>query len=248
MGSTLEKSIQTFLTYTFTFPLILFAILTGFYVLFLYLRYKSSKYSLYQKNFFKLVFNKGLRGEFNIFTTLEKFCDETTFLIPNIYIPKNNDETTEIDMVLVSLAGIFVIESKNYAGSIYGSIDDKNWTQVLPGKKSIFLNPLIQNQVHINALSKFLEIDKSLFKSIIVFSDDCTLNLKGMENFAGILTKKSKLKSIIKNELKKQPVLSFRECNSISAKLSKQAFVSEDIKQKHIETVQQKKNASLNRE
>lgn len=244
MESTLEKSIQTFLTYTFTFPLILFTILTGFYVLFLYLRYKSSNYSLYQKNFFKLVFNKGLRGEFNIFTTLEKFCDETTFLIPNIYIPKNNDETTEIDMVLVSLAGIFVIESKNYAGSIYGSIDDKNWTQVLPGKKSKFLSPLIQNQAHINALSNFLELDKSIFKSIIVFSDNCTLNLKGMENFNGILTKKSSLRDKIKAELDKEPILNFRQCNTIAFKLSKQAFVLETVKSKHIENVQRKKVSS----
>ena len=46
--------------------------------------------------------------------------------------------------------GIFVIESKNYSGWIFGNERDKKWTQVLAnGDKNYFFNPILQNKIHI---------------------------------------------------------------------------------------------------
>ena len=50
----------------------------------------------------------------------------------NLYIPKLNDETTEVDVVLIHPKGFFVIESKNYNGWIFGSEKNRYWTQTLP--------------------------------------------------------------------------------------------------------------------
>ena len=80
--------------------------------------------------------------------------------------------STQIDLVVVSQHGIFVIEVKNFKGWIYGRENDKYWTQVLYSKKSKFYNPLLQNYRHIKALEEFLDVDKSAIHSIVFFVGD----------------------------------------------------------------------------
>ena len=69
----------------------------------------------------------------------------------NIIIPTNNG-TTQIDHIIVSPFGLFVIETKNYKGWIFGSEKQSKWTQSLYGKKYTFQNPLRQNYKHQLAL------------------------------------------------------------------------------------------------
>ena len=49
-------------------------------------------------------------------------------MLQNVYIPKRNGETTEIDLLYITEKGIFVIESKNYSGYIFGSETNRSWT------------------------------------------------------------------------------------------------------------------------
>jgi len=77
--------------------------------------------------------------------------------IKNVTIPTANG-TTQIDHVIVSKYGIFVVETKNIKGWIYGDEKQAQWTQVLYGKKCHFQNPLRQNYRHTKALSEFLGI------------------------------------------------------------------------------------------
>jgi hypothetical protein len=65
--------------------------------------------------------------------------------------------TTQIDHVLVSVYGIFVIETKNMKGWIFGDERSAQWTQSIFGKKSRFQNPLRQNYRHVKALAEFSE-------------------------------------------------------------------------------------------
>ena len=60
----------------------------------------------------------------------------------DVIIPSNNG-TAQIDHILVSPFGIFVIETKNYKGWIYGSESQSNWTQVIYKSKHNFQNPLL---------------------------------------------------------------------------------------------------------
>ena len=57
-------------------------------------------------------------------------------LLQNVYIPKANGGTTEIDILFVSVKGIVVFEVKNYAGYIFGSSDRKEWTVTLYAGKT----------------------------------------------------------------------------------------------------------------
>ena len=79
------------------------------------------------------------------------------------------DGTTQIDHVLLSPYGIFVIETKNYKGWIFGSADQKNWTQTIYKKKHNFQNPLRQNYKHIKAVQNLLNVDLNTIVSVVVF-------------------------------------------------------------------------------
>ena len=75
----------------------------------------------------------------------------------NVYIPKDNGETSEIDVVYITQKGVFVFESKNYSGWIFGDEKSQYWTAMLPNK-----------------LKKYVGEDIPLF-SIIVLSERCEL-------------------------------------------------------------------------
>ena len=77
--------------------------------------------------------------------------------------------TTQIDHVLFSRFGIFVIETKNYNGWIFGGKDQRFWTQVLYGEKHSFQNPLHQNYRHVKALVEYLDVESEKVHSIVFF-------------------------------------------------------------------------------
>jgi restriction system protein len=92
--------------------------------------------------------------------------------INNVTIPTANG-TTQIDHVIVSRYGIFVVETKNIKGWIYGEERQAQWTQVLYGRKYRFQNPLLQNFRHTKALAEFLGIEHSKIHSVLMFWSDC---------------------------------------------------------------------------
>lgn len=83
-------------------------------------------------------------------------------------------KTTQIDHVVVSPFGIFVIETKNHSGIIFGDANGSCWTQVLAGinKRATFTNPIIQNMGHIRALSNMLNIPPNYMAGIVVFANE----------------------------------------------------------------------------
>jgi len=78
--------------------------------------------------------------------------------------------TTEIDHVVVSPYGIFVIESRHLYGWISGSGNDPQWTRTLLRFDRQFQNPIRQNQAHIRALQGLLGVESSKFHSLVVFT------------------------------------------------------------------------------
>lgn len=114
---------------------------------------------------------KGAIGENIICNLINSNIDIYYKIVRNVYI-KNEDKYTEIDIILITSFGIFIIESKNYNGSvIYGKEEDFNWTEFfIRGRKSFRINnPIKQNQYHINFISKYLNKSLDYFKSYIVF-------------------------------------------------------------------------------
>lgn len=98
----------------------------------------------------------------------------TEFMLGAQYL--RGSEITQIDCLAVGTQGIFVFESKDYAGYIYGRGTDRYWTQVAQygQAKYRFYNPVRQNQTHILALEQILG-QKCPIYSVIAFGSDATL-------------------------------------------------------------------------
>jgi hypothetical protein len=129
---------------------------------------------------------KGVLGEWQVNLLIKFFLDKNDYhLIKNVTLP-TEDGTTQIDHIIVSKYGIFVIETKNMKGWIFGSQNQKQWTQQIFKHKSKFQNPLHQNYKHIKTLEDLLLIGSNARNgcifSVIIFIGDSTFKTKMPEN------------------------------------------------------------------
>ena len=141
----------------------------------------SSKYfsSLRKEMSLKSSF-KGFLGETVINVAMWLKLEKDVYhRLNGITLPRANGGSTQIDHIIVSVYGIFVIETKNYKGWIYGSEKQKQWTQAFPnGSKFKFQNPLRQNYLHIKTLADLLGLELSYFHSMIAFIGECELKTR----------------------------------------------------------------------
>ena len=153
--------------------------------------FQDYKYSTYFQHtrtpYWIIKSDKGKFGEYLTYSRLKNYELNGGKFLFNVYIPKGSNETTEIDLLLISSNGIFVFESKNYSGWIFGDEKARNWTQTLPmgrgrSTKEYFYNPIMQNRTHIKYLREIIGYNVPL-NSIIVFSERCTL--KNVKVYSG---------------------------------------------------------------
>ncbi|HEQ3590655.1 TPA: NERD domain-containing protein [Vibrio harveyi] len=122
---------------------------------------------------FKSRWLKGAFGEFLVNRLLSKLPESDYTLIKDVTLP-TGDGTTQVDHIVVSKYGIFVVETKNMKGWIFGSARQKQWTQKIYRHSSKFQNPLHQNYKHIKALETLLGCSEEHLHSVIVFIGDST--------------------------------------------------------------------------
>ena len=103
-------------------------------------------------------------------------------LIKNITLPTSDGGSTQIDHVVVSPFGLFVVETKNMKGWIFGSAKQKWWTQKFRRKSYQFQNPLHQNHKHVKVLQELLKLEDDQIFSVVVFVGDCKLKSKTPQN------------------------------------------------------------------
>lgn len=101
------------------------------------------------------------------------------------------DGTTQIDHILVSRFGVFVIETKHYRGWIFANAEHSTWTQVLFRHKFRFQNPLIQNCRHVRAVQGLLDfLPPEAIRSVVVFAGDAEFKTnipRGVFNLRGFV-------------------------------------------------------------
>ena len=170
---------------------------------------------------------------------LVRFLGRDGKILRNVYIPKENGETSEIDVLYITQKGIFVIESKNYSGWVFGSEKNYQWTVSLSnGIKNKLYNPIKQNRTHMKWLQNYVGEDIPLF-SIISFSERCTLKLKG--EFTVPVINRDYLYATIRNIWNKsEDKLSDEQVNELYEKLKELTKVSKEDKKKHVEDIKKK--------
>lgn len=120
---------------------------------------------------------RGFMGEFWVKLELGKLPKDKYFVLNDIMI-KDDKGTHQIDHLVLSEFGIFVIEMKNYYGLIKGKEYDNKWCQHLGKTRNYFINPIHQNYGHIKSLSNLLKLDEKYFISIICFSNQAKVDVK----------------------------------------------------------------------
>lgn len=134
---------------------------------------------------------KGKQGEKQVAKVLAKLKRKDFICFNDVLIPskgKNNAvnsnqphavNTSQIDHVIVSTRGVFVIETKSHIGRIAGSEHSQYWEQRLQGYSCSFYNPLLQNASHVKALKKLLpSVPDEAFVSIVVFTEASGLDIR----------------------------------------------------------------------
>lgn len=123
---------------------------------------------------------KGDIGELAVAYMLRDLDKEKYRIIHDIKLKNmgGSTSTTQIDHIVISTYGIFVIETKAYKGKIYGKEKSRTWTQYLSNQKNNFINPIFQNYAHIKAIESILEdsYPEMTYHSIIAFSGEANID------------------------------------------------------------------------
>ncbi|WP_429231079.1 NERD domain-containing protein [Aeromonas veronii] len=125
---------------------------------------------------------KGVMGEYMVNMVIRLKLDKQHYhLVKNVTLPTENG-TTQIDHVIVSIYGLFVLETKNMKGWIFGSPNQKTWTQKIYRCSNKFQNPLHQNYKHTCTLQSLLGLNAEQIFSIIVFIGDAVFKTPMPDN------------------------------------------------------------------
>lgn len=190
---------------------------------------------------------KGYVGEGRVSYFLKSLdLDENYIVLHDILLPAKDGKTTQIDHLILSVYGIFVIETKNYKGWIFGDERKKYWTQVIYKKKAKFFSPLYQNYGHIKTLEQLIGCQP--FISIIAFHPKATLKNIQVTQERMYVTYDRRILRII--EEYKKPVISHEELVRIENMILKNMMTDKHVKKEHIKTIRAElnKKASLVKE
>lgn len=174
----------------------------------------------------------GVRGEIKVSKKLSLLSNE--YYVLNDILLRIGNRSSQIDHIVVSIYGIFVIETKNYKGWIFGSEKSRQWTQNLFGEKYFFQNPIIQNKGHIYALKKALKISEDKFISIIAFSPKADLK----NNYESNVIYISEINDIITSY--NQQILSQETVEYVISFLNEHNIISSEGYERHIFETQQR--------
>ncbi|MCM1505674.1 MAG: NERD domain-containing protein [Ruminococcus flavefaciens] len=156
-------------------------------------------------------------------------------IISNIYIPNMDGTTSEIDVLFITKKGIFVIESKNYSGWIFGSQNDKYWTVCNYSEKWKLYNPVLQNKGHINTIHQHLRGVPCF--SLIAFSERCELKKINVSPDVYVFNR-DEMFFIISDIFKKFPnVIDEKQIEYITEYLGQFCNADKNIKKSHIKDV-----------
>lgn len=166
----------------------------------------------------------------------------------NLYVPAPGNKTSEIDLLFLCQKGIFVIESKNVKGFVYGSEWQQNWTVLLfGGTKNLLYNPIKQNATHVKRLQTYLKelgFEAVPYQNVVIFSDQANLdNVTWMDSNTKVLQVRG-LSSYL-NEIWKEReyMLTKEQVNELSKALEPLTKASKTTKEDHVKWVNRVKEA-----
>ncbi len=171
-------------------------------------------------SFFKSPWFKGFAGEMMVHISAKIHLNRDKYhVLRNVTLP-TADGTTQIDHIIVSQYGVFVIETKNMKGWIFGGARQKTWTQKIFKYAKKFQNPLHQNFKHVETLKSLLELTNQQIFSVVVFVGSSTFKTEMPNN---VINGPGLIKYI---KSKDQPVILGTDVPMIVSKIEAERLVS----------------------
>ncbi len=181
----------------------------------------------------KLPTIKGAIGESRIARQLRKLKDDQYKILNDVLII-SGDRSSQIDHIVVSVYGIYVIETKNYSGWIFGNENSEYWTQSIYKTKTKFRNPIKQNWGHVSALKKALSDFKQIkYKPIVVFVGSGVL--KNIISDTPVIYGHQLFRTIISKS--ETPILTIGQVDIIVDKLLKINIHDNSIRKEHVHQI-----------
>ena len=198
------------------FPILVIAIVVGW--LFYFAKFLPSQAEY-----------RGRLGEQKVCSILKKLPAE--YYLWNDIVLQCNGYSVQIDHIVISPYGIFVIETKNYTGWIYGTDDSDQWTKNMYGYRYHFGNPVKQNNSHVKALANLFCMSDNSFIPIVVFLDKANLRCK---TNATVIYARQLLDEIYSHN---NFVMTLTEVQRLSTTLNAATIETEDTRKEHINKV-----------
>ncbi len=159
----------------------------------------------------------------------------------DLYLKKHNTTYSQIDVVIATKVGIIVFEVKRYSGWLFGTGNQRQWTQVLNyGKeKHRFYNPILQNKNHIRYLKTQLPNENVPFFSVVVFYGDCVLKDINYIPNGTYLAKSNKVLIVLETILREHEPALYTDKRNIINLLTKAVKNGEDteIQKRHVQNI-----------
>ena len=178
---------------------------------------------------------KGRIGERRVARRLRDGLGQKYEILNDIYLPSREGETTQIDHIVVSPYGIFVVETKNWTGWIFGDAQSAKWTQTVYCKKSSFQNPIRQNYKHICELSRNLGISADYFIGVVAITGDCTFKTDMPD---GVVYSRQAAKYI--RSFKRETIKPGQASEIAQAILEWQATIPESVRTAHVSNLRRR--------
>jgi hypothetical protein len=173
-------------------------------------------------------------GEKIVARELNKLLDDEHFVLNDVLLIVDKGYS-QIDHIVVSVYGIFVIETKEYSGWIYGNEESEYWKQKIFYRNYQFRNPIKQNWSHIFALKEVLwDFSNIEYHPIIVFAGSA--ELKYIKSNIPVICING-ITTTIRN-IEKTRMLTIRQVHQIVDELQQLRLTDKESRLKHIENIQ----------
>ncbi len=176
---------------------------------------------------------KGFLGERRVRKQLNGLSHENYRVLNNITIKKAKG-TSQIDHLVISPHGIFVIETKTFTGWIHGNDDSEYWTRTFYKSKTKFHNPVRQNWGHICTLKETLpEYGKVPYHSVVVFAGNA--KLMNVTTKTDVICPDQLLETITSHNGPRQ--LSSGDMEKITNVLQQSSVKDKNLKTQHVDRI-----------
>ncbi|MDA1635170.1 nuclease-related domain-containing protein [Bacillus cereus] len=178
---------------------------------------------------------KGKAGEKLVKRILGKLDPTSYYVLHDVMVHTEYGDTTQIDHIVIAETGVFVIETKNYEGWIYGSEKSARWTQGIFRKKSSFQNPFRQNYKHKKAMEWVMEQQLPCI-SIVAFHPKCSLKRVNVHSKDKHVLYYNELKKCIESYIEPQQTID--EVQHIYQSILQANIMDKDMEKKHVKYLQ----------